>query len=234
MILQVSIKITLMNLLLLINLLNAEIIYDNLLYGLKDNKGNDVDTKNCYRLEMHYKCNSNGQWKKGNLVFKHPIGAFEKENYVYAGSWGSCAGIKFKARSDSSYVHIYNAAPYLNGLPPPVGPIPPDLGDPGTGEPITPAGAIQFFEWQYDEDDNTVQIDGDYKGRFGFADKDRSNGEYYLRYVTDKMNIKCDSDLLRKGNGFSDYVKIIRIKDDFCKDRIIDSDFCLRYENGDY
>ncbi|CEG84868.1 hypothetical protein RMATCC62417_18619 [Rhizopus microsporus] len=185
---------------------------------------------------MHYKCNSDGKWYSGNLHFEAPSFAIEKERYVYAGAWGSCSGVKFKARNDSSYVYICNAYPSFSGLPPPIGPTPPDIGDPGTGEPVSPDGAIQFFEWKYDKDDNTVQmIDGDSSDSFNFSNRNRSNGEYYLRYKTDKMNIKCgDKDLLRKGNGFSDYVKIVRIKDDFCKNRIIDYDFCQRHKDGDY
>lgn len=70
---------------------------------------------------------------------------------------------------------------------------------------LFPDGMIQFYYWGYVKNDNV------------------------------RMNIKCQSSILRKGNGFSDYIKIIRIKDEFfINNNVIDYGFCLRNGDGDY
>lgn len=217
-------KMKLISLLFLVNLLNAEKVYDNFNNPLKDSKNNDVNTDNCYRFEMHYKCDSDGKWHSSNLAFDRPPGSWEKTNYVYANHKGSCAGIKMiKAGTDN--VYIKNALVSMVG----------NVKFKIQKRQLFPDGMIQFYYWGYVKNDNTVQDYNEPHGGWSFKPTYNENGEYYIYHDNVKMNIKCQSSILRKGNSFSDYIKIIRIKDGFCQNnRIIDYNFCYNNGDGDY
>lgn len=224
MLLLVFTKIIFINLLFFIKLINAEKLYDNQNKVIKDNKGNDVDTKNCYRFEMHYKCDSDGKWHSSNLAFDRPVGSWEKTNYVYANHIGSCAGIKM-IKSGTENIYIKNALVSMVG----------NVKFKIQKRQLFPDGMIQFYYWGYVKNDNTVQDYNEPHGGWSFNPTYNGNGEYYIYHDNVRMNIKCQSSILRKGNGFSDYIKIIRIKDEFCiNNNIIDYGFCLRNGDGDY